>query len=68
MKIKKYISHNWKFIVYPTISFIVVFAVTRSLFPLLKDWTWKATLCGCICGLIAAVIEIIKLFSCLDKN
>lgn len=51
----------WKLVVYPFITFIVVFAVSRSLFPLLKDWTWMATACGCVCGLIAAFVQFLKL-------
>lgn len=61
MKKIKITTPKWKFIVYPLITFIVVFAVSRSLIPLLKDWTWKATVCGCACGLMAAFLEVLKL-------
>ena len=60
MKINKSVP-KWKFLVYPFISFIIVFAISRSLFPLIKDWTWLSTACGFVCGLIVAVIEVLKL-------
>ena len=52
----------WKLIIYPLITFIIVFGVSRSLVPLLKDWTWKATIIGLGCGFIAACLQIIVLF------
>lgn len=59
---KKNTPEIWKLIIYPLVTFIIVFGVSRSLIPLLKDWTWKATLIGCACGLAAAFVHIILLF------
>ena len=52
----------WKLIIYPLVTFIIVFGVSRSLVPLLKDWTWKATVIGLGCGMIAAFIQIFLLY------
>ena len=52
----------WKLVLYPVVTFIIIFAISRSLVPLLKDWTWKATVVGCGCGFIAAFTHLIILF------
>lgn len=52
----------WKLILFPIITFIIVFGVSRSLIPLLKDWTWKATLVGCALGIAAAFLHFVMLF------
>ena len=59
---KRNIPELWKLIIYPLVTFIIIFGTSRSLVPLLKDWTWKATVVGIACGLIAAFIHIIILF------
>ena len=51
----------WKLILYPLVTFLIIFAISRSMIPLLKDWTWKATVVGCGCGFIAAFTHLIIL-------
>lgn len=52
---------KWKLLIHPIITFIVVFAVSRCLFPLLRHLTTTATIYGLICGFLVASFDLIRL-------